>query len=178
MPESHLPTPLEPALTREIIAEFASRIAFETAVTRLLADGFERTDLSVLASHDSLDIAGVHTAEVPELSDNVGAAIGSQLPWLGPIAIAGVLLTAAGPVGLAIAAIAGTAAGAVALRPVFDELMEEVHAERFTQSVAEGGILLWVRIPAADKVEPAERILRESGAVEVTRLAQVGLETL
>jgi hypothetical protein len=157
-------------VTREIVAQYGSKADFDRAVAALLAEGFERTDLSVLASHDSLDI----TKGPP---NGVGAALDSQLSWLGPVAIAGTLLAAAGPVGVAIAAIAAAGAGAVALRPMLYEVVENVHAENFAEAVSAGHILLWVRTSDADSVARAEASLTTTGATALTRLAQPGRET-
>ena len=43
----------------EVVGLFAEREAFDRAVEELLRSGFERADLSVLASHESLEAARV-----------------------------------------------------------------------------------------------------------------------
>src|SRR5258708_35798098 len=43
---------------REAVAAFAGKTELRDAVTRLLASGFKPADLSVLATHDSLEVAG------------------------------------------------------------------------------------------------------------------------
>lgn len=45
-------------VTREAIASFATPDQFRDAVRRLLAAGFTPSDLSVLATHNSLEVAG------------------------------------------------------------------------------------------------------------------------
>jgi hypothetical protein len=49
-------------VVREAVASFPDREHFRAAVSQLLAAGFERSDLSVLASHDSLEAAEAATA--------------------------------------------------------------------------------------------------------------------
>ena len=44
--------------TREVIGLFAGRDSLEAAVTALTAAGFERSELSLLSSHQSIDAAG------------------------------------------------------------------------------------------------------------------------
>ena len=44
--------------TPEVVGLFADRESFQAAVDALFAAGFERTDLSVLSSHESIDAAG------------------------------------------------------------------------------------------------------------------------
>src|SRR5260370_7644386 len=43
---------------REAVAAFAGKTELRDAVTRLLASGFKPADLSGLATHDSLEVAG------------------------------------------------------------------------------------------------------------------------
>jgi hypothetical protein len=167
-----------PEQTKEILAQFATRATFEQAVAGLLGAGFERTDLSVLASHDSLEIAGDIGGYRPASGRGVSAALEEQLPWIAPFVMAGAILVAAGPIGIAVAGVAGAAAGAIALRPVFDAAMGDVHAERFSQAVADGRILLWVRVTTPSQVAAAEDLLKGASAESVTRLTTVMLETL
>ena len=52
---------------REAVASFPDREHFHRAVSNLLAVGFDTTDLSVLASHDSLTAAGEPPEPQPKL---------------------------------------------------------------------------------------------------------------
>jgi hypothetical protein len=156
--------------TREIVAQYTTRRDFDRAVAALLAAGFERTDLSVLATHDGLDVT-------EQEHGALGAALDSQLTWLGPIAIAGTLIAAAGPVGAALAVAAAAGAGAIALRPLLYEVVENVHAESFAGAVTEGRILLWVRTAHADVVARAEKLLVETGGTALARLSEVRRES-
>ena len=49
---------------REAVASFPDRAHFHRAVSNLLAAGFATSDLSVLASHDSLTTAGEPAAGI------------------------------------------------------------------------------------------------------------------
>lgn len=164
-------TPLPAAETREIVAAYGDRAAFESAVAALLAAGFDRTDLSVLASHDSLevvgDIAGYHREDGKE----VVSALGQQLSWLEPVTIAGTIFAAAGPIGAAVAAVLAATAGAATLRPLLDEVTENAHAGSFSDAVAAGHILLWVRTATTERVGSAEAILAATGGTGLVRLA-------
>lgn len=168
---AHPKTPLPADQTREIVASYGDRTSFEAAVAALLAAGFDRTDLSVLASHDSLevagDIAGYHREEGKELV----SALGQQLAWLEPVTIAGALFAAAGPIGAAVAAVIAAAAGAVTLRPLLDEVTENAHAAGFADAVAAGHILLWVRTTTPALVASAEHLLTTTGGAGLARLA-------
>jgi len=62
---------------REAVASFADKENFRRAVGRLLASGFKPADLSVLASHDSLEVAG----DVPGYRGKPGCfGCGSTIP--------------------------------------------------------------------------------------------------
>jgi|HubBroStandDraft_1064217.scaffolds.fasta_scaffold00015_30 hypothetical protein len=158
--------------TRELVAQFADAAGFEQAVAALLAAGFERTDLSVLATHDSLEVAGDLAGYRRDPAGSVEAGLAGEAPLIGSIALAGVLLLAAGPVGVAGAAVVATAAGVLALRPFFAELVEGKHAEGFARAIEAHRILLWVRTGTGAEVERAAALLEGAGGSGVTRLAR------
>ena len=166
-------TPLSAAKTREIVAVYHDRAQFEAAVNALIAAGFDRTDLSVLASHDSLEVAGDIAGYHHEAGKELVSALGQQLSCLEPVTIAGTLFSAAGPIGAAVAA----TAGAVTLRPLLDEVTENAHAGSFEDAVRAGHILLWVRTATAEKVTSAEDILSKTGGTGGMRLATPRRET-
>jgi hypothetical protein len=162
--------------TRELVAQFKDTDGFEQAVEALLAAGFERTDLSMLGTHDSLEVAGELAGyrRDPAGSMRAGLAGGSGL--IGSIALAGVLLLAAGPIGVAGAAVAAAAAGVLALRPFLGQLAESEHAEGFAQAIEDGHILLWVRTRNAEEVGRADAALTAAGGINLTRLAKPARE--
>ena len=170
-------TPLSAAKTREIVAVYHDRAQFEAAVNALIAAGFDRTDLSVLASHDSLEVAGDIAGYHHEAGKELVSALGQQLSWLEPVTIAGTLFSAAGPIGAAVAALIAATAGAVTLRPLLDEVTENAHAGSFEDAVRAGHILLWVRTATAEKVTSAEDILSKTGGTGGMRLATPRRET-
>ena len=168
---AHSKTPLPADKTREILAAYGDRTHFEAAVAALITAGFDRTDLSVLASHDSLEVAGDIAGYHREDGNELVSALGQQLSWLEPVTIAGTIFSAAGPIGAAVAALIAATVGAVTLRPLLDEVTENAHADTFTDAVNAGHILLWVRTATADGVTRAEEILAATGGTGLARLA-------
>jgi len=85
----------------EIVGLFAKKDELEKAVADLLAAGFERSDLSLLSSHDSLEILerGGSTWQ------NTVAALVGEYKILGPLATSGGILLAGGPVAGAFAGV-------------------------------------------------------------------------
>lgn len=163
-------------MTQELVAQFKDAESFAAAVETLLAAGFERTDLSMLGTHDSLEVAGELAGYQRDPAGSMRAGLAGQTSLLGSIALAGVLLLTAGPIGAAGAAIAAAAAGAIALRPFLGQLAESEHADGFAQAIEAGHILLWVRTQSAEAVARAETALTEAGGVELTRLAKPARE--
>ena len=170
-------SPLPPDRTRELVAPFAKPAAFKQAVEALLAAGFDRTDLSMLGTHDSLEVAGDLAGYRREPAAAIRAGLADEAGLVGSIALAGILLLVAGPVGVAGAAVAAAAAGALALRPFFAQLTEAAHVEGLARAIEEGSILLWVRTGDVASVERAEQVLNGFG-VPIARLAAPVREAL
>ncbi len=78
MPESSPSFPI----IREAVASFPDRDHFHRAVSNLLAAGFETSDLSVLASHDSLAAAGEPPAREPKL---LPAGLADEIKYIAPL---------------------------------------------------------------------------------------------
>ena len=78
---------------REAVGVFPDRPAFEAAVHHLLENGFARTDLSVLDSHESLEVAG----EPGKPWKDVLTALVGEIKYEGPLVASGAILLAGGP---------------------------------------------------------------------------------
>src|ERR1700749_5158680 len=95
------------SVTREAVASFARRNQFPDAVGRLLAAGFQPADLSVLASHDSIEVAGIPAKP----NENLLAGLTDEVNFLAPLTLAGFVLVSGGPIAAAIAALVGAGIG-------------------------------------------------------------------
>jgi hypothetical protein len=136
---------------REVVGILTSRPAFDQAVQNLLAAGFDRSDLSVLSSHDSLDASETS----PSWRDSLVGLLG-ELKYEGPLVTAGFIAIAAGPVGAVLGALIATGVGGIAAKELMDKLTARPHAEAFAKALTEGNALLWVY--AADPVREAKAI--------------------
>jgi hypothetical protein len=156
---------------------FSTRTNVESAVNRLKDAGYRNTDISVLFPHNegSKDFATEKNTKAPEgaaTGAGTGAVIGGTLGWLasiGLLAIPGVgPFIAAGPI---MAALAGAGVGG-AIGGIGGELIgmgiPEYEAKRYEGRVKKGGILLSVHCDSSDWTKKAERILKESGAEDVS----------
>ena len=147
----------------EIVGVFADRDQFDHAVAALLAAGFERSDLSVLASHDSLEAAGRPGKPWRETM----LALAGELKYEGPLVASGAIFLAGGPVAATIAAVIGAAVGSVALKDLLEEVTAQPHTEDFARSLEAGSVILWVRTPDPERRERAKSILESNGGGNV-----------
>ena len=149
--------------TTEIVGRFADRENFKAAVETLLAAGFQRSDLSVLDTHEALSA-----------SESTGAAwqeamIGlvGEIKYVGPITAAGLIAVATGPIGAAIAGVVAAGLTSVALTELLTTLRATPHTEQFARALESGTVLLWVSIDSEQQSKVAQDILTRHGAEDV-----------
>ena len=125
----------------EIVGLFADQTHLDGAVNALLAAGFDRTDISLLSSHDSLD-----TIE------------GSESAWKDAVTAL---------VGEYISALIGAAVSGLAAKEVMAEVLARPHAEHYTRALEAGSIILWVRVGAREQENAARDILATNGGKNI-----------
>ena len=160
MSEAATPFPV----IREAVASFPDREHFRNAVSALLAGGFARDDLSVLASHDSLAIADEDAGTPKEV---LRAGLTDEIKYLAPLTVAGIIVLSGGPIAVTVAALVGAGLGGAALKELFDDYTASHHSEDFEAALRAGAALLWVRCPDPDSELAATRILEEAGGAHV-----------
>lgn len=148
---------------REAVGLFKDRDSFEAAIHHLRENDFERTDMSVLDSHESLDAAG---KPGKPWKDVLTAMVG-EIKYEGPLVASGAILLAGGPTAAAIASLIGAATAGVATKEVLDEVTSAPHTENFANALAAGGVILWVACPDAEKEAQALKILEQFDGTNV-----------
>ncbi|MBV9861235.1 MAG: hypothetical protein JO267_03710 [Alphaproteobacteria bacterium] len=159
---------------REAVASFPDRDHFRRAVSALLAAGFDRSDLSVLASHEPLSAADESTGPAPEI---VPAGLSDEIKYIAPLTVAGIILLSGGPIAATVAALVGAGLGGAAMKELFDRYTAAPHSADFAAALQAGAALLWVRCQDSQVELAALRILEESGGRHVHihgRAAQEG----
>jgi hypothetical protein len=146
---------------REAVASFPDRGHFKSAVSALLAGGFEPSDLSVLASHQPL------SAAEEKSGDLIAASLSDELKYIAPLTVAGIVLVSGGPIAATVAALVGAGLGGAALKELFDDYAAPPHREEFAAALTAGAALLWVRCADSEIELRALRILEESGGGHV-----------
>lgn len=145
---------------REAVASFSERAHFRRAVSALIAGGFDPSDLSVLATHESLASA---QEEADARRGILPAGLTEEIKFIEPLTDAGIILLSAGPVAGAIAALLAAGLGASALKEIFDRFTGPRHRKDFAAALHAGAALLWVRCDDPEQELQATRILEESG---------------
>jgi len=166
-------------MVKTIVGSFSDSRGAHQAAEALIADGFMRQDISVVASN----ILGDYTPdgrplffeEEPKKTETEtgavaggvlgGAAgltaslVGLAIPGLGPVVAVGPLIALLSGVGAG--AVAGGLIGALTRSGVPDE-----HAGYYAETVRRGGAIVTLRADGS-RAERAEEILRDSGAIDL-----------
>ena len=178
---AHAPAGEEVVKIREAVGYFESAQSLQEAIDDLLTSGFDRADLSLLASERAIKDKLKHRySKVAELEDDPavarcsyvstesigdaeGSLIGAPL-YVAATAAAGVILASGGTMAAAIlgAALAGGAGSLIG--GILARLVGEHQARHLQEQLEHGGLLLWVRTwDAADERRAMEILRRHSG---------------
>ncbi|GAA0572267.1 hypothetical protein [Caenispirillum bisanense] len=149
---------------REVVGLFADRDSLEKTIRELRAAGFDRTDLSLLTSHESIDVRDPSGQSFRERLVLVLTEWRYEVPLVG----AGLIALASGPTGAAIAALVGAGVGIAAVRDLVEEVTSLPDTDEFARELAAGAVALWVDVSAAEGLEQTARdILTRHGAGSV-----------
>ena len=170
--------PTEGVRPCEVVAVFHASEHLENAIDELLSSGFDRAELSLLASADSVaEKLGGHyrpaeeMAENPEvprtafvstaaIGDAEGALIGG-LAYVGATVVAGVAVVAGGALAATIAAAVFAGGAGAVLGSVLARWVGHHHADYLSEQIENGGLLLWVRAWNPSDESRAVDILRK-----------------
>lgn len=172
------------ATRREAVGVFHDLAPFRDAVDELTSSGFDRADMSLLASQATVEQKLGHAyhrvgelegdASVPRaayaddhsIAEARTGAIGG-LAYIGAVAAAGVVVASGGGLAAAIAGAALAGGGGGLLGSVAARFIGEKHAENLQAQLDKGGMLLWVNTADANEEQRALEILRKYGAEDV-----------
>jgi len=170
--------------THEAVGVFKTAESFQAAADELLSSGFDRADLSILASEHTVEEKLDHiyrrvealeddpkvprTAYISDeaIGDAQGAFV-SSLTFVGAVSAAGAMAAAGGAIAgmIVAAAMLGGAGGLIGSS--LGKMVADHHADHLTAQLEKGGLLLWVRTRDRQHEERAEGILRKHGARDV-----------
>ena len=169
---------------REALGVFQSEAALQSAADELLIAGFDRADLSLLASAHAVEQKLGHAyrcvAEIeddpalpkrayagPDSRTEAEGAIASGLVYVGAVGTIGAVVASGGAVVTALvgATLVGGAGGLIGL--MLARFIEQRHVRELQMHLDRGGLLLWVRTADEDHESRACEILRRAGAQNV-----------
>jgi hypothetical protein len=164
-------------LPYEVVGIFHTSVDLQAAVDDLLSAGFDRAELSFLASAQTVEKKLGHTyRKASEIADDpkiprtayvsteaIGGAEGGLiggLVYVGAIVAAGAVVASEGPLAAAFAAAAlGGGAGGL-IGTLFARVVGQHHADYLQEQIDKGGLLLWVHARDADHEARSVAILR------------------
>jgi hypothetical protein len=153
----------------------------DAAVEELREAGFDKADISLLASEHSVEKKLGHRyerveeledePEVPRVAYRTRSSLGESddmivgsLTYLPAVVAAGVVVASAGVVA---AAVTGTAIAGALIGTVLTRWLDKSHAEHLQEQLDHGGLLLWVRTADENAERRALHILTQHSAHDV-----------
>jgi hypothetical protein len=157
--------PQEPRfpVIREAVAAFPGKAELRDAVARVLAAGFKPADLSVLATHDSLEVAGGMPGYRGTPGASLLAGLTEEVNFIAPLTVAGFVLVSGGAVAVALGALVAAGLGGAAVKELLDRYAANQHSAEFAAALESGAVLLWVRVDDPTLEASAVRLLEEAG---------------
>lgn len=174
----------EGGAVREAVGVFHDRPDLEAAIDELLSSGFDRAEVSLLASQEAVEQKLGHSyRSVRELEDDpdvptvaylpresvgeIEGAIVGALIYVGAVAAAGAVVASGGAFAAAIAAAAAGGGGGGLLGYLLDRYVEKRYLKSIAEQIARGGLLLWVHIRDEAHERRAVDILTRNGGEDV-----------
>jgi hypothetical protein len=169
---------------REAVGVFRDADALQAAIDDLLQSGFDRADLSLLASEQAVqEKLGHRYRKVETLADDpaiprtayvspeaIGGAEGGLigvLMYVGAMAAAGAIVASGGTLTAVIIGAALTGGTGGLLGSVLAKWVGDDHAYHLQRHVDHGGLLLWVRTWISADEERAVRILAKHSGEQI-----------
>jgi hypothetical protein len=181
---------LEKTKVREVAGVFHSRDALEAAVSDLTTNGFDRSDIDLMAGVDAIKqklgtvfVPAEELADAPRAPRRAFVAredrvvptslVAAVLTYVGATAGALGVVASGGTLALAAAAAAagGAAVGGLGSL-VLSRFLEEAEADELEAQMVAGGLVLWVRVRSPAQERKAQAILRRHGA-EAVRVHEI-----
>ncbi|NQV79018.1 MAG: hypothetical protein HQ495_00610 [Alphaproteobacteria bacterium] len=169
---------------REAVAVFDKADALEAAIEDLENAGFDRADISLLASaaavteklghlyiqaeqlEDDPAVPRVAFVSSESIHEAEGAVVGG-LFFVGAVAAAGAVVSSGGTLVAVLGAAAAAGGSGVAIGSVLANAVKRHHAEHLQSQIDHGGLLLWVHLRDAEREQRALGILRQTSAHDV-----------
>lgn len=171
-------------MIREAVAVFHDQVTFQAAADDLMNSGFDRSELSLLASHKTVEEKlGNFYDKITDLEDDPNVprvaysgrdsltegrtAIVGGLAYIGAVAAVGAIVASGGTLAAAVAG-AVLAGGSGGLLGTFGaRWLGRDRAKEIQAQIDKGGLLLWVRVRDKEHEQRALDILNSHSADDV-----------
>jgi hypothetical protein len=168
----------------EVVGVFHGAERLEEAIDDLLKSGFDRAEISLLASENAIrkkmnhryrpvsemvddpSIPRAAYVSTAAIGDAEGALIGT-LTYVGATVAAGAVLVSGGALAAAIIAAALSGGAGSLIGAVLARFVSRHHAEYLHDQIENGGLVLWVRAWNRSDQARAKEVLRSNGAENV-----------
>lgn len=169
---------------REAVAVFDDSKSLEDAIEELQSFGFNRAEISLLASEpaikeklghiyakteeleDDPNVPRVAYISTESIGDAEAALIGTPM-YIAAVTAAGIVTAAGGPLATIIGAVLAAGGGGAVIGVVLATLIGEHHAHYLQEQLDHGGLLLWVRTRDEEHEMRALEILSKHSAHDV-----------
>ena len=176
-----MPVEQKSQMVREAVGIFKGAAVLQAAIDELLQSGFDRAELSLLASEQAVEEKlGHQYRKVRSLVDDpvipraayvspeaIGGAEGGLigvLMYVGAVAAAGAIVASGGTLTTVIIGAALTGGAGGLLGSILAKWIGKDHAHHLQQHVDHGGLLLWVRTwTPADEERALSILTKHSG---------------
>jgi hypothetical protein len=147
---------------REAVGVFHSAADIESAIEELEENGFDRAEISLLASDEAVRQKLGHRF----YGDAEGALLGG-LMYVGALAAAGAVVASGGSFGAILAATAVGGGSGGLIGGILAGLVGKHHSDHLQRQLERGGLLLWVRTRDQAHEQRAVDILKRNKALDV-----------
>ena len=181
----HQDSILETVRVREVVGVVHSQEELDAVTDRLTRAGFDRSDIDLMASRDTVlrKLNAVYAdptvvADVPDvprrdlvMRDDVvasSALVFGTLIAIGSLGAALPIIASGGAVAAAVAAaVAGGAAATAIAKPIRDHIVGQADAKQLEDELRLGGLVVFVRVRSPEREAEALAIMRDCGARNV-----------
>ncbi len=158
------------AKNREVLGILPTKEALDACLAALMEEGFDHSDISLLSSHESLDIA-----KEDAFSGGEGTAIRAldmPMTYAFPLATAGLIAIVGGPLTAILGGIMAAGMAGMATKDYIEALTSHPKPGEFARALEAGELVVWIYVDNTEEEEKALRILGDSGARNIHAAAR------
>lgn len=150
---------------REVVGLLAGKADLDACIKALESAGFDHSDISILSSHESPDLAANTPGDTVE--DTSVAALDEPLRYAFPLTTAGLIAVVGGPISAVLGGIIAAGVAGMAAKDYIDALISHPKPGEFARALEAGGVILWIYAATGNLEAKAVEILSAHGATNI-----------